>query len=68
MENDNVFQMAAANIRFGAGCTAEVGMDLRDLNVRRTMLLLDPQLRSMPVAEIVVDEVVPVRWIAPRYT
>lgn len=55
MPNDNVFQMAASNIRFGAGCTAEIGMDLRDLSVRRTMVLIDPHLRSLPMAEVVID-------------
>ncbi|MCH2210686.1 MAG: iron-containing alcohol dehydrogenase [Fuerstiella sp.] len=55
METDNVFQMAASNIRFGAGCTAEIGMDLRDMSAGRTMVLMDPNLRSLPVAEIVTD-------------
>ena len=34
MQQDNVFQMAASNIRFGAGCTAEIGMDLRDMSAQ----------------------------------
>ena len=55
MDNDNVFQMSASNIRFGAGCTSEIGMDLRDLSVRRTMVLLDPGLRSSGIADVVVD-------------
>lgn len=53
MKTDNVFQMAASNIRFGAGCTAEVGMDLREMEVKRTMLLMDPHLVSLPIAEVV---------------
>lgn len=55
MERDNVFQMSASNIRFGAGCTAEIGMDLRDMGVKRVMVLMDPHLRSLPVAEVVLD-------------
>ena len=55
MQHDNVFQMAASNIRFGAGCTAEIGMDLRDMSAKRTLVLLDPNLRSLPVTEVVVD-------------
>ena len=55
MQTDNVFQMSASNIRFGAGCTAEIGMDLRHLSVKRTMVLLDPNLRSLSVAETVID-------------
>jgi hydroxyacid-oxoacid transhydrogenase len=54
MQNDNVFQMAASNIRFGAGCTAEIGMDLRDMSAKRTMVLFDPNLRSLPIAEVVI--------------
>ena len=53
MEHDNVFQMSASNIRFGAGCTAEIGMDLRAMSARRTMVLLDPNLSSLPVAEVI---------------
>ena len=41
--------MSVSNIRFGAGCTAEIGMDLRDMSVRRTMVLMDPNLRDLPV-------------------
>ena len=53
MKTDNVFQMAASNIRFGAGCTAEVGMDLREMGVKRTMVLMDPKLLSLPTGEVV---------------
>ena len=52
MEHDNVFQMSASNIRFGAGCTDEIGMDLRAMSARRTMVFLDPNLASLPVADI----------------
>ena len=55
MQTDNIFQMAASNIRFGAGCSAEIGMDLRDLSAKRTMVLVDPNLRSLPVTEVVTD-------------
>ena len=54
MQTDKVFQMSASNIRFGAGCTAEIGMDLRDLAAKRTLVLMDPKLRSLPVAHVVV--------------
>lgn len=54
MQHDNIFQMAASNIRFGRGCTAEIGMDLHDMSAKRTMVLLDPNLRSLPVADVVL--------------
>jgi hydroxyacid-oxoacid transhydrogenase len=55
MQHDNVFQMSASNIRFGEGCTAEIGMDLRDMSSKRTMVLIDPNLRSLPMAEVVFE-------------
>ncbi len=55
MEHDTIFQMSAANIRFGPGSTAEVGMDLRDMRVRRTLLIMDPKLKSLPTGDVVVS-------------
>lgn len=54
MQNDTAFQMAASNIRFGQGITREVGMDLADMKVGRTMLVIDPALVSTPVGETVI--------------
>lgn len=54
MTLDRIFQMSASNLRFGPGATAEVGMDLRALEVRRTLLVIDPKLRSLPTGDVVV--------------
>ncbi len=54
MARDRIFQMSASNIRFGPGCTAELGMDLKSLDAGRAMVLLDPHLRDLPVAETVL--------------
>ena len=51
--HDTAFQFAAANLRFGSGITREVGDDLTDLGVKRTLLLIDPALRDTQSAEIV---------------
>jgi hydroxyacid-oxoacid transhydrogenase len=50
---DTAFQFAASNLRFGTGITREVGDDLVDLGVRRTLLLIDGALRNTPTAETV---------------
>jgi hydroxyacid-oxoacid transhydrogenase len=55
MQNDTAFQMSASNIRYGPGTTAEVGMDLKEMDVRRTLVVIDPRLRSLPPGEIVVE-------------
>jgi hydroxyacid-oxoacid transhydrogenase len=54
MQRDTAFQMAASNIRFGPGVTAEVGMDLRDMGARRTLLVVDPALVELPAGRTVV--------------
>ena len=54
MSNDTAFQMSASNIRFGPGCTAEVGLDLKAMQVSRTLVVIDPKLRSLPTGEIVI--------------
>jgi len=55
MMNDYAFEMATSNLRFGAGATREIGMDLADLGIRRAMVLTDPNLRTLPPAEKVLE-------------
>ena len=57
MQYDTAFQMSASNIRFGPGITAEVGLDLRDRQLRRALLIVDPSLLRLPVGEIVVRSI-----------
>ncbi|MBX3411260.1 MAG: iron-containing alcohol dehydrogenase [Pirellulales bacterium] len=40
--------MATSNLRFGAGATREVGMDLADLGARHVLVLTDRQLAQLP--------------------
>ena len=55
MQHDTAFQMSASNIRFGTGTTQEVGMDLSDMGVRRTLVVIDPALKSHSIGETVVE-------------
>jgi hydroxyacid-oxoacid transhydrogenase len=53
MRNEFAFEMAASNVRFGAGVTREVGMDLADLGVRNALVITDPGVARMaPVATV----------------
>jgi len=47
MRNENAFEMAASQVRFGLGVTREVGMELADLGVRSALVLADPRLARM---------------------
>jgi hydroxyacid-oxoacid transhydrogenase len=50
MTRDTIFEMATSSVRFGAGSTREVGMELVDRSVERVMVVTDPLLKdSAPV-------------------
>ena len=55
MQKDTAFQMAASNIRYGQGITAEIGMDLQDMGVKRTLVIMDPNLLGLPTGQAVVE-------------
>lgn len=55
MEHEIGFEMAASNIRYGRGITAEIGMDLKDLGVKKTMFLTDPNIAKLPMKDTVIE-------------
>jgi hydroxyacid-oxoacid transhydrogenase len=57
MVNETAFELAASNIRFGAGVTREVGMDLVDLGARRVLLVTDPTLSRMAPVRIARESI-----------
>src|SRR5436853_3092992 len=50
---DTAFQLSTSNLRFGAGTTREVGMDLEDMGLKRTLLVIDPRLIDLPTGQTV---------------
>jgi hydroxyacid-oxoacid transhydrogenase len=55
MSSEIAFEMVTATIRFGSGVTREVGMDLADSNLRRVMVLTDPNLGSLSPVSNALD-------------
>ena len=55
MAKDTAFEMAVSSVRFGAGVTREVGMDLADLGTRRALVITDPTLAAMRPVAIVME-------------
>ena len=55
MANDTAFQMSASNIRFGPGTTGEVGLDLKSMEVKRTLVVIDPALVDLPTGQTVLE-------------
>ena len=47
--------MAASSVRFGAGVTREVGMDLADLGVRRALVVTDPVVARLAPLTTVLE-------------
>jgi len=65
MDRDNAFEMAVAAVRYGAGVTREVGMDLADRGIRRALIVTDPVVAKLPPARAIVDslDASSVQWV-----
>jgi len=48
MANEYAVELATSNIRFGAGVTRELGMELADRGIKKVMLLTDRFLTELP--------------------
>jgi hydroxyacid-oxoacid transhydrogenase len=55
MQNEIAFEMAVSSVRFGAGVTREVGMDLQDLGAHHVLVLTDPVLAGMRPVQTVLE-------------
>jgi len=50
MKKDYAIQIASSNLRYGVGTTKEVGMDFKDMSMKRILLMTDENLiNSSPV-------------------
>ena len=47
MKKDYAIQVASSNLRFGIGVTNEVGMDFKDMGVKRVLLITDNNLKNL---------------------
>jgi hydroxyacid-oxoacid transhydrogenase len=55
MEHETAVELSTANVRFGPGVTAEIGMDLADLGARRVLVVTDPRLAHLPPVATVLN-------------
>lgn len=57
MSNEYAFEMAASNVRFGAGVTREVGDDLRDLGLRRVLVMTDAVVARLAPVQVALQSI-----------
>ncbi|KAM7075747.1 hydroxyacid-oxoacid transhydrogenase, mitochondrial isoform 3-T3 [Molossus nigricans] len=55
---DYAFEMAVSNIRYGAGVTKEVGMDLQNMGAKNVCLMTDRNLSQLPPVQMALDSLV----------
>jgi hydroxyacid-oxoacid transhydrogenase len=55
MNHEIAFEMSGASVRYGAGVTREVGMDLADLGLRHALVITDPRVRQLRPVQIVLE-------------
>ena len=53
MTKEIAFEMATSSVRYGAGVTREVGMDLADLGVKNALVVIDPVVAKLPTGDVV---------------
>ena len=47
MKKDYAIQVASSNLRYGIGVTNEVGMEFKDMGVKRVLLITDENLKNL---------------------
>lgn len=46
-QKEYAFEMAASSIRFGPGCTKEVGMDFKNMGAKKVMVVTDTTVEKL---------------------
>ncbi|KAG8013749.1 Hydroxyacid-oxoacid transhydrogenase, partial [Nibea albiflora] len=54
-KTDYAFEMASSNIRYGAGVSREIGMDLQNLGAQNVCLMTDRNLSVLPPVKAVLE-------------
>lgn len=54
-QKEYAFEMAATSIRFGPGCTKEVGMDLANLGAKKVCVVTDVNVAKLDAMKQAVD-------------
>ncbi|KAL2044813.1 hypothetical protein N7G274_002588 [Stereocaulon virgatum] len=54
-QKEYAFEMAASSIRFGAGCTKEVGMDFKNMGAKRVCVVTDKNVAKLDAMKQVVE-------------
>ena len=54
-QKEYAFEMAASAIRFGPGCTKEVGMDLKNMGAYRVCVVTDGNVSKLDAMKQVIE-------------
>ncbi|MCJ1384125.1 hypothetical protein MMC17_007241 [Xylographa soralifera] len=54
-QKEYAFEMAASSIRFGPGCTKEVGMDFKNLGAKRVCVVTDVNVSKLDAMKHVIE-------------
>lgn len=54
-QKEYAFEMAASSIRFGPGCTKEVGMDFTNLGAKKVMVVTDSTVEKLDAMKQVIQ-------------
>jgi hydroxyacid-oxoacid transhydrogenase len=55
VEKEYAFEMAASSIRFGPGCTKEVGMDMKNIGAKKVMVVTDKNVAKLQAMKQVIQ-------------